>query len=41
MLVNAGADINIKDKYGKTALSYASERGHQNIVKILKAAGAK
>ena len=41
MIVEAGAKINMKDKYGKTALSYASQRGHQNIVKILKSAGAK
>ena len=36
MLVEAGANINMKDKYGKTALDYASERGHKDIVSILK-----
>ena len=41
MLVDAGASVNIKDKYGKTALSYATQRGHQSIIKILKDAGAK
>ena len=30
-----------KDYYYKTALTYANQRGHKNIVKILKDAGAK
>ena len=33
--------LNIKDNRGRTALTYANQRGHKNIVKILKDAGAK
>ena len=32
--------LNAKDKYGKTALMLASEKGHADAVKALLAAGA-
>ncbi len=40
-LLSAGADINAKDKNAKTALTLAKEKGNEEIVKLLKAAGAK
>ena len=40
-LIKAGADVNAKTDDGRTALSAAKERGNTNIVKLLKAAGAK
>ena len=33
--VESGADVNAKDKDGKTALMYASERGFEDIVRYL------
>lgn len=36
VLLDAGADINIKDLQGKTALNYATENDFQGIVKILE-----
>jgi len=41
MLLENGADINVKTNDGKTALTFASENGHSNIVELLKQAGAK
>jgi len=38
--LNAGADVNSKDKYGQTPLMWASRRGHRDIVEILIKAGA-
>ena len=35
MLLEAGADINAKDKDGKTALDYAKERKDKEIIDIL------
>ncbi len=40
-LIEAGADVNAKDKEGKTALTLAKEAGNEEIIKLLKAAGAK
>ena len=36
MLIDSGADNNITDKNGKTALMYAEENGYQEIIRILK-----
>ena len=41
VLLGAGADMNIKDKWGKTALMGAKKFGRKEIVRILKEAGAK
>lgn len=41
LLLAKGADVNAKNKSGRAALMYASEKGYTEIVKILKAAGAK
>ncbi len=41
-LLEAGADINAKDKYGKTtALMFAAANGHTDVVELLKKARAK
>jgi ankyrin repeat protein len=40
-LLEKGADVNAKDKYGWTALMYAAYQGHEEIVKLLKSYGAK
>ncbi len=39
-LLDQGADVNAKFRYGTTALFKASERGHTNVVKVLLARGA-
>ena len=39
-LLGAGADLNAKDKESKTALTYAKENDHNEIVQLLKQAGA-
>jgi uncharacterized protein len=39
-LLSRGAEVNQKNRYGKTALSFAQERGHNEIISLLKAAGA-
>ena len=39
-LLNQGADVNAKFRYGTTALFKAAERGHTEIVKLLLARGA-
>jgi len=36
-----GADVNIKNRDGKTALMLAASGGHTGIVNMLKKAGAK
>lgn len=35
LLVDCGADINVQDSDGSTALMCASEHGHADIVKLL------
>lgn len=39
-LLDQGADVNAKFRYGTTALFKASERGHAGVVKVLLARGA-
>ena len=39
-LLDAGADINIRDKYGRTALYWACHYNRTNIVPLLLDAGA-
>ena len=41
LLLDKGADPNIRDKNGETALSAAAESGCTPIVELLKAHGAK
>jgi ankyrin repeat protein len=41
LLLDAGADVNVKDKEGRTGLMRAQEEGHTEIVELLKKAGAK
>lgn len=38
--IEKGVDINIKDKYGNTALMWVSWEGYTNCIKILIDAGA-
>lgn len=40
LFLNAGMDVNINDKYGVTALIFASEGGHTDMVKLLLKNGA-
>ena len=40
-LIKNGADVNIKNNEGKTALDLAKEKGHIKISEILKNADAK
>jgi len=40
LLIEAGADINIKNNYGVTSLMLASEGGYKEIVKLLIEASA-
>ncbi len=40
-LIAKGFDVNAKDSKGNTALMHATERGHMEIVQLLKQAGAK
>ena len=40
-LVKAGADTEVKDRYGYTALRYARQRGYSEMVKILEAAAGR
>jgi ankyrin repeat protein len=39
-LVNAGADVNVPDRHGTTALGHARSRGYSQIARILERAGA-
>jgi ankyrin repeat protein len=41
MLLDKGADVNAKDKYGQTALKVAASQDHTLVVDLLKQAGAK
>ena len=40
-LIKAGADVNIRDTFGKTALTYAAAAGKKDCVNLLIAAGAE
>jgi ankyrin repeat protein len=40
LLIEAGADVNAADWYGRTALGWALRGGHTDIVNLLKEAGA-
>jgi len=40
-LIDAGADVNAKDSYGVTPLMVAIDWENDEIIKILKKAGAK
>jgi len=40
LLIDHGADIDAKNKWGTTPLHLASSHGHTEIVKLLKANGA-
>ncbi|MFB3152847.1 MAG: ankyrin repeat domain-containing protein, partial [Candidatus Acidiferrales bacterium] len=35
------ADVNARDNNGRTALMWAMEKGHADVVQLLKKAGAK
>ncbi len=39
-LIEHGANVNVRDKYGNTPLHYASSDGYENAVKLLIEAGA-
>ena len=41
LLIKSGANVNHKAKNGQTALAVAQEEGNDEVVKLLKAAGAK
>ena len=41
LLLQARADLNIKDQHGSTALTFAIRNDHNEITQILKQAGAK
>ena len=36
MLIENGADVNVKNEDGMTALNYADKQGHTEIVKLLR-----
>jgi len=40
LLLDAGADVRVKDTDGDTALALAKLKGHAEIVQLLKKAGA-
>ena len=40
MLLDGGADVNVQNKYGSTALSWAAGSGHKEIVEMLLEGGA-
>jgi ankyrin repeat protein len=40
-LIDNGADVNVKDVDGASALDFAIIREHPEVVKVLKKAGAK
>jgi ankyrin repeat protein len=41
LLLSHGADVHARDKDGDTALKWASRGGFNNVVRLLKAHGAK
>jgi len=41
MLLDAGADVNVKGNGGRTALMYASAKGHKDVATILRKHDAK
>jgi ankyrin repeat protein len=41
LLLDKGADLQSKDKYGRTPLSWAAEKGHEAVVKLLLKKGAR
>lgn len=41
ILVEAGADVNLAERGGKTPLTLATLRGYENMVKLLEQAGAR
>ena len=41
VLIKRGANVNLKDKVGKTALTHAAGPNNAKVVALLKAAGAK
>ncbi len=41
LLLGHGADVEVKDKYGETALQVAAEEEHDEVVKLLREYGAK
>lgn len=40
LLISEGADVNAKDKYGRTPLYYAEKLGHKEIAELLRKHGA-
>ena len=41
MLIKAGADINAVNKNGSSSLQFATDKGHQSVINLLIANGAK
>ncbi len=41
LLLDVGADVNVRDKDNRSALIITQEKGHTNIVNLLREAGAK
>ena len=39
-LISHGADVNVKNEYGRTPLMWASSSGHEKVVESLLDAGA-
>ena len=39
--MDKGADVNVKNKDGKTALMHAKEKNHTKIIEVLKQYGAR
>ncbi|MBD5428671.1 MAG: ankyrin repeat domain-containing protein, partial [Treponema sp.] len=41
LLIEAGADVNARDKDGRSAVWWAKNRKAKDVIALLKAAGAK